>query len=149
MIAGLTQRTRRVLAVITMVSLPLGAMFMTLTRDTSARHAGAGINLGLTLVALLGMLVLGQYLRDRWTMSRELDERQRHMRDRAVVISYTILLVCVALVVISLSFVVGVLGHDLTLRPIVAWPLTASFLTVSILPMGVLAWIEPDPPPDA
>ncbi len=113
------------------------------------RPVAEPIGLGLLVLTFISWLWLGSFARDRWTMSRRLDERQRQLRDRAVVISYGVLLVSVYLVVTVIAVVVVFLDYNLTLTPAVVAPIAYGLILLPLLPLGVLAWIEPDPPGEA
>ena len=76
-----------------------------------------------------------------------LDERQRLMHDRALVVSYRILTLAVGL---TIGAAAGIASNE----PIVIdFPALLPFIVVfalyvPFLPYAVLAWIEPDPPVD-
>jgi len=119
----------------------------------------APIAVGLFALSVVGVFVVYGYARERmapaWfpflgravTDRDPLDERQRSMHDRALVISYRILTLAVGL---TIGAAAGVASNE----PIVIdFPALIPFfvvfaLYVPFLPFAVLAWIEADPPVD-
>ena len=110
-------------------------------------------------VTLAGVFLVYAYARDRmvpgWfpffgtAMSdgRPLDERQRSMHDRAIVVSYRILTLAVGL---TIGAAAGVASNEpLVLDFPALIPFIVVFaLYVPFLPFAVLAWIEQDLPAD-
>lgn len=145
-----TQRTRRVLAVLMFIGLPASYGWKDVSTSLSApRWIEVPVWFGLAGLTFVCWFALAAFARDRWTMSRNLDERQRQLRDRAVVISYAVLLVLVTVAIMVVAFVVVFLDHDLTLNRAVVQPVSGCLLLLALLPLAVLAWIEPDPLEDA
>ena len=151
-IERLSRRSRRLIAVATLLGLP--AMFawssywMTTTVPNLIWGPVSFVLIGLTLV---GAFVLYRFVRDRADMpGRHLDERQRQLRDRAWILSYQVL----AVVVVAAIAIVGVvvLGFE---RPVTLDATLVNALVLSVgvllpvLPAATLAWIEPDLPADA
>ena len=119
----------------------------------------APIAVGLFALTLGGVFVVYGYARERmvpgWfpffgTATRDrnpLDERQRSMHDRALVVSYRILTIAVGL---TIGAAAGVASNE----PIVLdFPALLPFIVVfalyvPFLPFAVLAWIEQDLPAD-
>jgi hypothetical protein len=98
-----------------------------------------------TLIGVTGIYGYGQGRMDR---RDQLDERQRAMVDRALILSYAVLtsvIVAVAgILAIYLSFVGPI---DLEMSILTPW-FVAIGLYVPFLPFAALAWIEPDVPAD-
>jgi hypothetical protein len=110
-------------------------------------------------VTLLGVFLVYGYARDRMAPSwfpffnkatsdrHPLDERQRSMHDRALIISYRVLSLAVGL---TIGAAAGVASNE----PIVLdFPALLPFIVVfalyvPFLPFAVLAWIEADLPAD-
>lgn len=101
--------------------------------------------MGATIVGLFAIYgFAGDRLRDRAL----LDERERAMSDRAIVLSYGVVttVLVLALSVLATATTLGgpVLVDMTALTPI----LIAAGVFVPILPFAALAWIEPDVPDD-
>lgn len=98
-----------------------------------------------TLVGLVAIYGYGQGRLDRRGL---LDERQRAMVDRAMIVSYgaltTVIVIAGGLLATYLSFV-GPLEIEMT--ALTPW-FIAIGLYVPFLPFAALAWIEPDVPAD-
>ena len=119
----------------------------------------APVAAGLFAMTLAGVFVVYGYARERmapaWfpffrrpeSARHPLDERQRAMHDRALVVSYRILSLAVGL---TIGGAAGVATNE----PIVIdFPALIPFIVVfalyvPFLPFAVLAWIEADPPVD-
>ena len=118
----------------------------------------APIAIGLLAVTLGAVFVVYGYARERmapaWfpffarsVSDHPLDERQRSMHDRALVLSYRVLTLVVGL---TIGAAAGVASNE----PIVIdFPALIPFIVVfalyvPFLPFAVLAWIEADPPGD-
>lgn len=119
----------------------------------------APIAVGLFALTLAGVFVVYAYARERMAPAwfpffgtaashrNPLDERQRSMHDRALVISYRILTIAVGL---TIGAAAGVASNE----PIVIdFPALIPFIVVfalyvPFLPFAVLAWIEEDAPED-
>jgi hypothetical protein len=119
----------------------------------------APIAFGLFALTLGGVFVVYGYARERmvpaWfpffrnaTRDRDpLDERQRSMHDRALVVSYRVLTLAVGL---TIGAAAGIASNE----PIVIdFPALIPFIVVfalyvPFLPFAALAWIEADPPVD-
>jgi hypothetical protein len=158
----LLRRDRRRLAVIAAFAgyplLQVGyATFVAPGRLSTA--IWAPIAVGLFGTTLAGVFLVYGYARERMVpgwfpffkrpMSdrHPLDERQRSMHDRALVVSYRILTLAVGL---TIGAAAGIASNE----PIVIdFPALLPFIVVfalyvPFLPFAVLAWIEPDPPVD-
>jgi O-antigen/teichoic acid export membrane protein len=108
----------------------------------------APIAIVLFSTTLLGVLAIYGYGRGRVGDDEPLDERQRAMVDRALLVSYgavtTVVVLGLAALALYLSFV-GPLTISMTdLTPIIV----AVALYLPVLPLAALAWIEPDLPAD-
>ena len=145
----LSQRTRRVLAVLSLIGLP--AMFAWssywLTTTVPSIVWGA-VSLALIGCTAVGAVILYRFVRNRADLPGDgLDERQRQLRDRAWVMSYQLL----SVVIVACLAVVGVLvlglGRELTVDAGLANAVVLSMGTlVPLLPVAALAWVEPDVP---
>jgi hypothetical protein len=110
-------------------------------------------------VTLAGVFLVYGYAQDRMVPGwfpffrkatsgpHPLDERQRSMHDRALVVSYRILTVAVGL---TIGAAAGIASNEPIVLDLAALlPFFVVFaLYVPFLPFAVLAWIEADPPPD-
>ena len=143
----MSRRTRRIVAVVTLLGLPAMFAWSTFWLGTTVPSLLWGpvsfVLIGMTIV---GSFVLYRYVRDRADMpGRRLDERERALRDRAWILSYQVLsAVVVAGAVISGLAVFG-FGRPVTLD---AGLVNALVLCVGVLlpvlPAAALAWNEPD-----
>ena len=97
---------------------------------------------------LVGVVVIYGYGRGRIGESRQLDERERAMLDRALVLGYgavtTVAVIGLAVLALYLSFVGPITITMTDLTPVVV----AVALYLPLLPVAALAWIEPDAPAD-
>ena len=147
----LSQRTRRFLAVGTLLGLP--AMFvwssLWLTTDVPTIIWGP-ISFVLIGVTAVGAVVLYRFVRNRADLQGHgLDERQRHLRDQAWVLSYQVLATVVIAIISYVGVVVLAFGSAITIDASVANALVLCMGTlVPLLPFASLAWVEPDAPVD-
>jgi len=106
------------------------------------------IVVGLFAVTLVGVVVLYGYGRGKTGDDGPLDERERAMLDRALVLGYgaviTFAVVALGAVALYLSFVGPITITMTDLTPIVI----GVALYLPLLPFAALAWIEPDAPPE-
>jgi hypothetical protein len=97
---------------------------------------------------LIGVVAIYGYSRGRIGDDRQLDERERVMMDRAVVLGYgaviTVAVVGLGILALYLSFVGPITITMTDLTPIIV----AVALYLPLLPLAALAWIEPDVPAD-
>jgi hypothetical protein len=97
---------------------------------------------------LVGVVVIYGYGRGRIGEDRQLDERERAMMDRALVLGYgaviTAAVIGLAALALYLSFVGPITITMTDLTPVVV----AVALYLPLLPVAALAWIEPDAPTD-
>ena len=147
----LTRRTRRVLAVATLLGLPAMYVWSSMWLGTSVPKILWGpvtfILIGITIV---GAFVLYRFARDRAGMpGTMLDDRERELRDRAWILSYQVLAAVVVLVVAVVAIAVLGLEKTVTLdATIVSAAAISVGVLLPLLPAAALAWIEPDPPAD-
>jgi hypothetical protein len=147
----LSQRTRRVVAVITMLGLPAmyawSAFWLSTTVSNLIWGPIAFLLIGATL---LGAFVLYRYTRQRADLrDAHLDERQRQLRDRAWILAYQVLAVVVVGGIAFAAVAVLGLGQTLTLdASIVSGAAISVGVLLPLLPSAALAWIEPDEPDD-
>jgi hypothetical protein len=116
--------------------------------DRIALAVWGPIAFGLIFLTLIGMVAVYGFSSGRMDRKQHLDERQRQMIDRALVVSYGVLTTVVALVAGALA-VRLTFGGPMTLgmEDLVPW-LLAIGLYEPFLPFAALAWIEPDVPAD-
>ena len=147
----LSQRTRRLLAVATLVGLPAmfgwSSFWMTTTVPSRVWGPISFVLIGITIV---GSFVLYRYVRGRADLrDGRLDERERQLRDRAWILSYQVLSAVVIAAVVIAGITVFGFGQPLIID---ASLVNAAVLSVGvllpILPAAALAWIEPDAPAD-
>lgn len=150
-IGGLPRRVRRVITLISLVGLPGMYAWSAFWLTTSVPKIIWGpISFLLIGATAGGSLILYTFVRDRANIRADLDERQRQLRDRAMVLCYQVLSAVVILAVAGVAIPVLLLGHAVTLDGTVVggFALTAGVL-IPLLPVAALAWIEPDAPPEA
>jgi hypothetical protein len=147
----LSQRTRRVLAVATLLGLPAMYAWSSFWMSTSVPNILWGpcsfVLIGITLV---GAFVLYRFIRDRADMpGASLDERERQLRDRAWILRYEVLACVVVLFVAVVAIAVLGFGRTVTLDASIASAAAISIgVLLPLLPAAALAWIEPDAPAD-
>jgi hypothetical protein len=147
----MSRRTRRVLAVATLVGLPAMFAWSSFWMGTTASNLLWGpvsfVMIGTTIV---GSFVLYRYVRGRADMpGRNLDERERQLRDRAWILSYQVLSAVVVAAVVVVGISVFAFGRTVTLDANLVNALVLSVaVLLPVLPAAALAWIEPDPPAD-
>ena len=145
----LSQRSRRVVAVATLVGLPAMFVWSTFWMGTSVSNLAWGpISFLLIGATIVGSLVLYRYVRGRADMpGRDLDERERQLRDRAWILSYQVLSAVVIAAVVVVGIGVFVVGRTITLDAGLVNALVLSVaVLLPVLPAAALAWIEPDAP---
>ena len=148
----LSQRTRRLLAIGTLLGLPAMFAWSTFWMGTSVSNVLWGpisfVLIGLTLV---GSFVLYRFVRDRAELpGPALDERQRQLRDRAWILSYQVLSAVVIVAIVVVGIAVFVFDRQIILDPgLVNVLVLCVAVLLPVLPVAALAWIEPDPPADA
>ena len=107
----------------------------------------APIALVLMAVSIVGCFATYGFVGDRMRARRQLDERERAMHDRAIVLSYGI--VTTVLVAVLAWIALAASGEPVVIEmgALTPW-LIAVGVDVPLLPFAVLAWIEPDVPQD-
>src|SRR5262245_37384184 len=99
-------------------------------------------------ITIVGIVTLYGYGRGKTGDAGPLDERERAMLDRALVLGYgaviTFAVVSLAAMALYLSFVGPITITMDGLTPVVI----GVALYLPLLPFAALAWIEPDAPPD-
>ena len=147
----LSQRARHAIAVVSLLGLPGMYAWSACWLTTSAPKIAWGpVSFLLIGVTAGGSLVLYRFVRDRAGLRAELDERQRQLRDRAMVLAYQVLSVVIVAAVGGLAVWVLVMGRTLTLDAAIVGGLAISVgVLIPLLPTATLAWVEHDAPPEA
>ena len=144
----LSQRSRRLIAVVTMLGLPAMFVWSALWQRTSVPAVlwgpGTFLLIGATLV---GAFVLYRFVRDRADMpGPRLDERERQLRDRAWILSYEVLALVVVLLGVAVVVPVLGFGAPITIDASIAGAVALCLgVLLPLLPAACLAWLEPDP----
>ncbi len=147
-IAHLPRRTRRVVAVVTLLGMPAAFAWSTYWLTTTASNLLWGpITFVLFGTTISGAFVLYAYVRRRADLpGPDLDERQRSLRDQAWILSYQVLSTVVILGVAYAALQVWLFGNPVTIDADLANALVLSnAVLLPVLPVAALAWIEPDP----
>jgi len=147
-LAHLPRRTRRVVAVATLLGMPAAFAWSSYWLTTSVSTVLWGpITFVLFGVTLWGAIVLYAYVRRRADLpGPELDERQRSLRDQAWILSYQVLSTVVIVGVAYAALQVWLFGDPITIDADLANALVLSnAVLLPVLPAAALAWIEPDP----
>jgi hypothetical protein len=147
-IERLSRRSRRLLAVATMLGLPAMFGWSAFWQGTSVPTIVWGpVSFLLIGATLVGAFVLYRFVRDRADMpGTQLDERERQLRDRAWILAYQVLGAVV--IVLGAAVVIPVLGfgNPVTIDASVATAVALSLgVLLPLLPAACLAWLEPDP----
>ena len=150
-IDGLSQRTRRLIAVASLAGLPAMFGWSSFWIKTSAPGVLWGpVSFALILATALGSFVLYAYVRDRANRNANLDERQRRLRDQAWVLCYEVLSAVVIAVVAVISVMVLGFGRTVTLDGGVVGGLAICVgVLIPLLPVAAMAWVEPNAPSEA
>jgi hypothetical protein len=146
-------RTRRLVVLGTFVAWPLLNVGYALLSRTGALPAVSLLWAPIAILLLfgfaLGVFVIYAVTRNRAEpQASELDERQRDLAVRARALSYSVLLVFIMAVAGAWAIYVTTVG-PVTLGA--EWLLTVAIVVgvyLPVLPSAVLAWIEPDAPPE-
>src|ERR1700674_1650576 len=138
----LPRRVRRVIVVITLIGLPGMYAWSAFWLSTSAPKLLWGpVSFLLIGATLAGALVLYMFVRDRAGDSSKLDERQRQLRDQAMVLCYQVLSAVVIVAVLWLGITVLGLGRVVALdATIVGGMAVVVGVLVPLLPVAALAW---------
>lgn len=148
----LTQRSRRVIALATLLGLPLMYPWSTLMAQTTVPTVIWGpITFLLIGTTLVGSIVLYRFIQHRADMpGAGLDERQVHLRDQAWILSYQILAGIVVGGVAIVGIIVLGFGWVVALdEKLVGAAVVLIAVLIPVLPVAALAVIEPDAPTDA
>jgi hypothetical protein len=144
----MTRRSRRPIAVAALLGLPAMYAWSTFWRSTSVPVVVWGpvsfLLIGLTIA---GGVVLYLFVRHRAELARrDLDERQRQLRDHAYIASYGVLATAVVALVGAMAVIVLLLGHPIVLDGELVSAVAICIGTlIPLLPVAALAWVEPDP----
>jgi hypothetical protein len=147
-LANLPQRTRRVVAVVTLIGMPAAFAWSSYWLTTSVTNLLWGpITFVLFGATIWGAIVLYAYVRRRADLPGPgLDERQRSLRDQAWILSYQVLSTVVIFGIAYAALQVWLFGHPVTIDADLANALVLSnAVLLPVLPTAALAWIEPDP----
>ena len=144
----LPRRTRRVIAVVTLLGMPAAFVWSTLWLSTSVSNVLWGpITFVLFGATICGAFVLYAYVRRRADLpGLELDERQQRLRDQAWILSYQVLSAVVIFAVAWVALCAWLFNAPVTIDASLANALVLSnAVLLPVLPTAALAWIEPDP----
>jgi len=153
----LSRRARRLIVVLAYLALPEAVAVFCVHGGVpgGGSHSWGASSWEVLVLAQAGLA--GAVLSRRWRTAIGtigLDERQRQLRDRAAYLSYRIVSVAVVVPVVMLWVAWLVSPFDswgpITLDPTsmiaLATCLSVLGMCLNMLPMAVVAWIEPDPP---
>jgi hypothetical protein len=144
------QRSRRIAVIAAVAGFPLVLVGYTVLVESDVLSVAlwAPIAIALFATTLLGVLAVYGYGHGRMDDRDRLDERQRIMIDRALVVSYSVLTTAIVAVSGWLAFYLAIVGTlQLDMGVLTPW-FIAIGLYVPFLPFASLAWIEPDAPAD-
>ncbi len=150
---SMPRRTRRLVVLATFIAWPLLNVGYALVSRAGALPVvsllWAPVAILLIFGFAIGVFVIYAVTRNRAEPeATELDERQRDLAIRARALSYTVLLVFIVALAGAWAVYVTTIG-PVTLGA--EWLLTVAIVVgvyLPILPSAVLAWIEPDAPPE-
>jgi hypothetical protein len=148
----LSQRSRRLIAVATLVGLPGMFAWSQFWLGTTAPSVLWGpISFVLIGVTIVGSFVLYRYIRHRADMpGAGLDERERQLRDQAWILSYKVLSSVVLAAVVIAGLAVFLFDRTILIDATLVNALVLSVaVLLPVLPAAALAWIEPDAPEEA
>jgi hypothetical protein len=148
----LSQRSRRFIAVATLLGLPAMFAWSQFWLGTSAPSVLWGpISFVLIGITIVGSFILYRYVRHRADMpGAGLDERERQLRDRAWILSYKVLSLVVIVAIVVAGLMVFLLGQTIVIDATLVNALVLCVaVLLPVLPAAALAWIEPDVPVDA
>ena len=146
----LGRRARRIAVVAAFAGYPLMQLGYATLRapDRIPQIVWAPIAIALFSATFVGMVMIYGYGSRRMGRERMLDERQRAMVDRALVLSYSVVTVLVAIVLGTLAIWLTFNGPiTFGMAELVPF-LIAIGIYEPLLPFAALAWIEPDVPGD-
>jgi hypothetical protein len=145
---ALHRRSRRIAIAAAFAGFPLQIVGYTTVVATGmlSTLVWAPISVALFSGTLIGVVAIYGYGQGRMDRRERLDERQRAMIDRALILSYgvltTIIVAIGGVIAIYASFVGPVTIEMTAFTP---W-LVAIGLYIPFLPFAALAWLEPDAP---
>jgi hypothetical protein len=146
----LTQRSRRMAVLAAFAGFPcqLAGYAVLVEPGRIGSLIWAAVSVVLFTATIVGVLAIYGYGQGRIDRRRGLDERQRGMVDRAMIVSYgvltTVIVAIAGIVAIHASFI-GPITIEMT--AFAPW-IVAIGLYIPFLPFAALAWLEPDAPPD-
>jgi amino acid transporter len=146
---GLSRRSRRLAVAAAFLGYPLLIVGYDLLvapgRISSVLWAPVAI--GLFTLTLVGAVAVYGYGQGRMDRRARLDERQRQMADRALIVSYGVLATALTLALGALAVVASFQTVEIHMEQLSPWFIAAG-LYLPMLPFAAIAWIEPDPPTD-
>jgi hypothetical protein len=102
----------------------------------------------LMAMSVVGSFVVYGFVGDRLRSRDQLDERERTMSDRALIVSYGVVTTILVLALSALATATALGGPIVVGMEALTPVLIAAGLFVPLLPFAALAWIEPDAPAD-
>jgi hypothetical protein len=146
----MSQRARRWAVVAAFVGFPLQSIGYVafVERGPWSSAIWAPITLLLFAVTLVGVVAVYGYGQGRLDRRQRLDERQRTMLDRSLVVSYSVLTTVVVAIVAGVALYLSFVGPiTLEMAAFTPWVIAVG-LYVPFLPFAALAWLEPNAPRD-
>lgn len=145
------RRSRRIVVVAAFTGIPLQFVGYQLlvAPGRLALAIWAPITIALFSASLIGAIATYAFGQGRMGVRSRLDERQRAMNDRALVLSYSVVTTVVTLTLGAIWLVASFVG-PITIQ-VDATSLSVAVavgLYLPLLPFASLAWIEPDAPAD-
>ena len=142
------QRSRRILVVAAFTGFPLQIVGWRFATGEVLSAIWAPISIALFSATIVGAFALYGYGQGRMGRRDLLDERQRSMVDRALVVSYGVLTIVIVVIAGLLATYLSLVGPiQLEMAALTPW-FIAIGVYVPLLPFAALAWIEPDVPGD-
>ena len=142
------QRSRRILVVAAFAGFPLQIIGSRYATGEVLSAFWAPISIALFSATIVGVVGLYGYGQGRTDRRDRLDERQRSMLDRAMVLSYAVLTIVIVAIAGVLATYLSLVGPiQLEMGSLAPW-FIAIGVYVPLLPFAALAWIEPDAPAD-
>ena len=142
------QRSRRILVVAAFTGFPLQIIGWRFANGEVLSALWAPISIALFSATIVGAFALYGYGQGRMGRRDLLDERQRSMVDRALVVSYGVLTIVIVVIAGLLATYLSLVGPiQLEMGDLTPW-FIAIGVYVPLLPFAALAWIEPDEPGD-
>jgi hypothetical protein len=147
----LPQRRRRIAVLAAFLGFPLqiaGYQALVAPGRIPSGPLWGAISIVLFSATIVGVAVIYGWGQGRMGDRGPLDERQRAMTDRALIVSYGVVTTAFAIglgvIALYLSFVGPLTVDMIDLTPVIV----AAALYLPVLPFAALAWIEPDAPGD-